>query len=204
MRFTKTLSLLALISFGFTAFAQQPEIQFFRYRDQRGINQFEAPFYTDKQFEGLRIRIGGNFAQQFQALSHENSYDMDANPNPNPGGELYYLAPGFNLATANLNFDVQLADGIRVAIESYMSARHHPEFWVKGGYIQFDKLPMFDNTDWFTDYVTVKIGHMEVNYGDQHFRRSDNGNVAYNAFVGNYIVDQFATEIGGEVYIHGK
>ena len=40
---------------------------------------------------------------------------------------------------------------------------------------------------------------MEINYGDAHFRRSDNGNAIYNPFVGNYIMDAFTTEIGGEV-----
>jgi hypothetical protein len=42
---------------------------------------------------------------------------------------------------------------------------------------------------------------MEINYGDAHFRRSDNGNAIYNAFVGNYIMDAFTTEIGGEAYL---
>ncbi len=31
--------------------------------------------------------------------------------------------------------------------------------------------------------------------------RSDNGNVIYNPFVGNYIMDAFTTEIGGEMYL---
>jgi hypothetical protein len=42
---------------------------------------------------------------------------------------------------------------------------------------------------------------MEINYGDAHFRRSDNGNAMYNPFVGNYIMDAFTTEIGGEAYL---
>jgi hypothetical protein len=82
-----------------------------------------------------------------------------------------------------------------------MSSRHHAEFWVKGGYIQVDKLPMFGNPDWFAEHVRVKVGHFQVNYGDQQFRRTDNGNAMYNPFVGNYIMDAFATEIGGEVYV---
>jgi hypothetical protein len=49
--------------------------------------------------------------------------------------------------------------------------------------------------------ATVRVGHMEINYGDAHFRRSDNGNALYNPFVGNYILDAFTTEIGGEVYL---
>jgi hypothetical protein len=156
------------------------------------------------EFKGMKVRIGGNFTQQFQALTHSNT----ATPNNVTIGttthdlnKLYPLANGFNLATANLRFDIQLEDGIRVTLENYMSSRHHPEFWVKGGYIQMDKLPMFGNPDWFTDYVTVKIGHFGPNYGDQQFRRSDNGNTILNPFVGNYIMDAFTTEIGGELYV---
>jgi hypothetical protein len=40
---------------------------------------------------------------------------------------------------------------------------------------------------------------MEINYGDAHFRRTDNAQALQNPFVGNYIMDAFATEIGGEV-----
>lgn len=41
---------------------------------------------------------------------------------------------------------------------------------------------------------------MENNYGDAHFRRSDNGNAFMNPFVGNNIMDAFITEMGAEVY----
>jgi hypothetical protein len=50
----------------------------------------------------------------------------------------------------------------------------------------------------------VRVGHFEINYGDAHFRRSDNGNAIYNPFVGNYIMDAFTTEIGGEVYLKAR
>ncbi len=43
---------------------------------------------------------------------------------------------------------------------------------------------------------------MEVNYGDTHFRRSDGGNGIFNPFADNNIMDEFATEIGGEFYIY--
>ena len=86
----------------------------------------------------------------------------------------------FNLATANLNLDVQLGDGIRLALENYMSSRHHSEFWVKGGYIQVDKLPMFSNPAVVDELCHRQDRHFEVNYGDQHFRRTDNGNAMWN------------------------
>jgi hypothetical protein len=52
--------------------------------------------------------------------------------------------------------------------------------------------------------VTIKVGDFDVDYGDQHYRRTDGGNTMYNPFVENYIMDEFATEIGGEVYYHSK
>jgi hypothetical protein len=65
-----------------------------------------------------------------------------------------------------------------------------------------------DNMDFISDgfmsglmeNVTIKFGHMEINYGDTHFRRSDNGSAIYNPFVGNYLMDAFSTEVGGEIY----
>lgn len=186
-----------------SVFAQKG-IQFNRPADQRGINVFETSKADTVEFTGLKLKIGGNFTQQFQSISHSNTADVNDFPF-GPGtvdlNQLYPLSSGFNLATANLRFDVQLEDGIRITLENYMSSRHHSEFWVKGGYIQIDKLPMFGSPDWFTNYVTVKFGHFGINYGDQQFRRSDNGNTFYNPFVGNYIMDAFATEIGGEVYV---
>jgi hypothetical protein len=48
--------------------------------------------------------------------------------------------------------------------------------------------------------LTLKVGHMEINYGDAHFRRNDGGNTFYNPFIENNILDAFNTEIGGELY----
>lgn len=187
------LGLIVLLSAD-TLLAQQAKIDYFRPYDQNGINIFETPKESTVPFDGLAVRLGANFTQQYQMLTHSNESALEANA-------LFPLGNGFNLAAANLNINVQLEDGIMVTLENYMSARHHSEFWVKGGYIQIDKLPMFNNPQWFTDLVRVKIGHMQINYGDQQFRRTDNGNALYNPFVGNYIMDAFATEIGGEVYL---
>jgi hypothetical protein len=103
---------------------------------------------------------------------------------------------------ANLYTDVQLGDGIRLGLTTYLSARHHNEAWVKGGYIQFDKLP-FKGQFWsnLMKFTTIKVGHMEINYGDAHFRRSDGGHTLYNPFMESYIMDAFATEIGTEIYM---
>lgn len=164
--------------------------------DQSGINVFETKKGQDAPFDGLKVRFGAGFTQSFQNLEHENKSTIPANA-------LYKITPGFNTANANLYMDVQLADGIRLNLTSYLSSRHHNETWVKGGFIQFDKLPFKgDVWDMIMSIATIKVGHMEINYGDQHFRRSDGGHTLYNQFIENYIMDEFATEIGGEVYLN--
>lgn len=171
---------------------------YFRPYDKNGINVFETSKQPDTiPFSGLRLRFGAGFTQGFQSLKHSNTAtDKDG------ANKLYALTSGFNTAMANLNMDVQLADGIRLNLTSYLSTRHHNETWVKGGYIQFDKLP-FKGKVWddIMKVTTLKLGHMEINYGDAHFRRSDAGSTITNPFAENYILDAFTTEIGGEVYV---
>ena len=172
---------------------------YWRPYDQRGINVFETTKQDDTvTFEGPRVRFGAGFTQQFQSLKHENKTAL-LNTTTN---RLYPFQSGFMTAQANLFMDIQLADGIRLNVTSYLSSRHHNETWVKGGYIQFDKLP-FKGKFWkqLMEVATIKVGHMEINYGDAHFRRSDGGQTLYNPFMDNYIVDAFATEIGGEVLL---
>jgi hypothetical protein len=175
-------------------------IQNIRPQDMRGLTVFEAPKDETANYEGFKLDFGAAFTQQFQALSHSNTAaerlvgDVNAN-------ELVDLGWGFNLATANFFLNAQLAPGVRVALESYMSSRHHSEFWVKGGYLQIDASPFeIAALENLMQYLTLKVGHFEINYGDAHFRRTDNGNALYNPFVENYIMDAFATEIGAEAY----
>ncbi|MDB5207448.1 MAG: hypothetical protein JWR72_2523 [Flavisolibacter sp.] len=171
---------------------------YWRPYDQRGLNVFETNKTPDTlAFEGPRVRIGAGFTQQYQNLKSKNTAVNNQGIN-----KLYPISPGFMTAMANLFLDIQLADGIRLNVTTYLSTRHHNEAWVKGGYIQFDKLP-FKGKFWtkLMDVATIKVGHMEVNYGDAHFRRSDAGQALYNPFMESYIMDAFATEIGGEVFL---
>jgi hypothetical protein len=176
-------------------------IQHIRPQDQRGIPMFEAPKDDNVPFLGFKLDWGAAFTQQFQGLTHENSAapKMVNNVNAN---QLMDIGNGFNNASANLNLNVQIASGIRVALTTYLSSRHHQEAWVKDGYLLIDESPIdLAPLNSLMKFVTVKAGHFEINYGDAHFRRSDNGNAIYNPFIGNLIMDAFTTEVGGEVYI---
>lgn len=177
------------------------EVDFFRPYDKRGLHMFETTKDDlNKPYEGRKISIGAGFAQQFQALKNENPGAL--NNTGTDANALYALAPGFSLAQANLYIDAQLTEGIRLHLANYMASKHHNEFWVKGGYLQIDKFP-FKGEFWdnLSQLVTVKAGHMEINYGDAHFRRPDGGHTLYSPFMEGNILDAFATEIAGEVYV---
>lgn len=179
-------------------FAQnQRNLQYFRTPGVKGLNVFETTKDSaGPEFDGLKVRLGGDFTLQFQAIDHSTS----------SGDTLATMGNNFNLPTANLNLDVQLLDGMRVNMNTYLSSRHHREAWVKGGYIQVDNLNFIkqDFLKSLTDMMTIKVGLDEINYGDAHFRRSDNARAFYNPFVGNFLMDGFSTEAFGEVNLQKK
>lgn len=185
--FTTILLLIMHISY-----AQQPELGYFRTQDQNGVNVFETPKQNDVPFTGIQVRVGGDFALQFQGISQTND-----------GDSLLALGNNFNLPTANLNIDVQLEDGVRMHLRTYLSSRHHTEAYVKGGHIQIDKLDFISEGlfSGFMNVSTLRFGMDEINYGDAHFRRSDNARAIFNPFVGNYIMDAFTTEPFAELTV---
>jgi hypothetical protein len=200
---------IAIVAFGIPAMAQDQQMQYFRPNNGNGINTFETTKSDTTSFRKMKVFVGGNFEQEFQGLRDQNTAisviktvgTVKGNVNNLTG-----LTDGFDLAMANMNLDAQLDDGVRVSLSLYLSARHHEETWVKGGYIQFDKLTFLHSKliDTLMKSFTIKIGQFDVDYGDQHFQRSDGGNTIYNPFIENYIMDEFATELGGELYYHHK
>lgn len=150
---------------------------------------FEEPKLSGSDSGRFGVKVGGDFALQYQILNHTAD------------SALIPLGTGFNLPAANFALNVMLARGIKLNLVTYLSSRHHNEAWVKGGYLLVDELSFLNSpkVDKIMDYLTIKIGDMEVNYGDAHFRRSDNGHVTKNPFVGNYIMDAFTTATAMEV-----
>ena len=187
------------------AHPQLIQISHFRAHDVRGLNIFEPSKAEGVPYTGFKLQWGAAFTQQFQDLKHQNT----AAPNIVGGVDInrpISIGAGFNNADANLYMDVQLARGIRVALTSYLTSRHHNETWIKDGYLLIDGSPYESPTlDNLMKYLTLRLGHFEINYGDMHFRRTDNGQAMFNPLVGNLIMEAFTTEIGGEAYVraHG-
>ncbi|PHR69225.1 MAG: hypothetical protein COA67_10875 [Lutibacter sp.] len=191
---TLILAMTCITINGQVVTVKSQELQNFRPTGYDGINIFETKKDTVK-FDGLKVKMGADFALQFQGLNHSNDLD-----------NLVDLGSNVNLPTANLNIDAQLIDGVRVHLRTYLSSRHHNESWVKGGYLQIDNLDFIKEGfgSKFTDIASIRIGVDEINYGDAHFRRSDNASAIYNPFVGNYLMDSYSTEAFMELNLMPK
>lgn len=192
----KKRSLLAVVALLTTciAFAQ------LRPTNKDGINIFETP-KTDTEFKGLNVKIGGALTLPYSTLDHSNAHGEYVSDNDLT---LVPLTNNFGLPQANLFIQSNLSDGIYLNFELYLASRHHNETWVKGGFLQLEKMPFlpWDFVDDIMEVTTIKVGQFDVNYGDAHFRRSDGGLTFYNPFMENHIMDEFATEIGAEVDVH--
>lgn len=195
------IAALAITNLGF---AQEYQLDNFNPSDKRSINAFEPKKDSVTNFDHLRVKIGGAFALQFQGLSHKNTAVPVITPSTGVNAnELFKISNNFNLPTANLDIDVALYDGVNLHLRTFLSSRHHNETYVKGGYLQIDKLD-FIKKDFLKDvmkYATIKIGQDEMNYGDAHFRRTDNAYSITNPFIaGNILMDAYATFPFMEVY----
>lgn len=136
--------------------------------------------------------VGVNTVGYWQALNHSNS-----------DGSLNSLTTGFQSAAGNLNFRSKVAEGIDLYFEIYLSSRHHEgQVSPREGYLTITAVPQglnFLPVNKVFEYLNVKAGHFEIDYGNQHLRRSDNAQVQNNPLIGNDVVDPNVVYVGMEI-----
>src|SRR6187431_436530 len=109
-------------------------------RGKDGINVFDVQ-KNDAEFDGISIDLGGAFNMDFQAINSFN--DQPTNfpaPSNITGYRLMNTENNFILPSADMTIGAQLFDGVRVNLDIYLASRHHNMTYVKGGYLQVDKL----------------------------------------------------------------
>ena len=180
------------------------EIQHIRPADQRGVNVFESPKDDEVAFNGFTLSFGGAFTQEFQGLhtqTGERSGDQRRQREP-----AHHHRP--RLQQRRREPQHQRADRPgHPRRDDVVPVGAPPPGVVGQGRLSRSSTSRRSTTRCsraIMKYTTLRVGHFEINYGDQHFRRSDNGNAMYNPFVGNYILDDFTTEIGAEVYVRAN
>jgi len=193
---TGLLSTVLMTGFAFAQETATTTMRDYLAPEKTTRNIFEDPKIEAPEYDGVQISVGGDFALQFQSLDHSTKAVLGKDY------ELNTMGADFNLPTANLDINAYLAKGLKMHLRTYLSARHHNEAWVKGGYIQIDNLD-FISKGLLSDLMKnarIKIGMDELNYGDAHFRRTDNAEAINNPFVENNIMDAFSTQAFGEIY----
>jgi hypothetical protein len=148
------------------------------------------------QFEDMSLYVGFESVGRWQALQQENVYIKNVKQ---PG-----LDPGFQDPFGNLNFLASIPDKLDVYFDTYIASRPHSNtMYGHEGYILFKQLPAPLNTGLFADgfnYVNVKLGAFDIDFGDDNYRRSNNARVQRNPLIANPLIDPNVEEIGGEIY----
>lgn len=69
----------AMAAFGFGAMAQgiQPDLQYYRLPGYDGLNVFETGKKNEVVYDGFKVRLGGDFALQYQFLNHSADVSTD-------------------------------------------------------------------------------------------------------------------------------
>jgi len=152
----------------------------------------QAQTSTEADTTKDRIDIGVQAVGALQMLNQSND-----------GNSLQKISSGFQSAAGNLTIDAVITDGIDVYAELYLSSPNHiGDVYDREGYIHVEHLPDYfgESVNSIFEYIDVKAGHMELNFGDQRLYRSDVAQVQKNPLFGNYIVDPNTIGIGAEIY----
>ena len=138
---------------------------------------FEQPKDTSA-FNGVEFNWNADLTFNYQGLDQTYGTDLKA---------------GLSLPTANLDVNAKVLSGFNVKLETMLSSHHHHETFVKGGHATIDNLdfvsPGFGAG--FMENATIRVGVNDVNFGDAHFRRTDNADVMRNPFISNLGVESY-------------
>jgi hypothetical protein len=148
------------------------------------------------RLEDMNLYMGLQTVGRYQALQQSNVYIKGVSQ---PG-----LDPGFQDPFANLSFLGSIPDKLDVYFDTYVASRPHSStMYGHEGYILFKRLPApLDKgaLGGLFDYINVKVGAFDIDYGDDNYRRSNNARTQRNPLIDNPLVDTNVEEIGGEVY----
>lgn len=148
------------------------------------VQTFE-PAKDTSAFTAPVIGWNADLTFNYQGLSHE--YDLFGKTGEAP------LQAGLSLPTANFDITAKVLSGFNVRLETMFSSHHHNETYVKGGYATIDNLDFIDPGfgSSFMKNATLKVGVDDINFGDDHYRRSDNADVMRNPFIHNMGVEAY-------------
>ena len=148
----------------------------------------------------LEVFFGVETVGTLQAIDHEDAFNA-------AGAELPSIDPGFQTAWGNLEFGASYGENreIEMFFDLYLASRPHAsQTYGHQGYLLLHAVPenlsnlKILNTVF--DYIDIKAGHFQINWGDNYYHRSDNADVQRNPLIGNFVVDPEIASVGAEIY----
>jgi len=199
------IAVLAFLFFVvFKMYGEQPEL----------INEestFVSDYTENLNHNGIEIAnvndikffLGLHTVARFQAITQENVFVLSDGEFVEP----VKLGAGAQTSFANLEFRINLSDDIVVFFDGLLATQRHPTRWWGGnGYIYFRRMPENSFLSTFNgifNYIDLKVGNFNADFGDEWYRRSMNGDVQRNPLVGTPVVSTMGTEPGFEI-IHKR
>jgi hypothetical protein len=149
------------------------------------------------RWDDMNLLMGFQAVMRFQDLQNSDVYSQGVRQ---PG-----LEPGFQTPFGDLSFLAKFDDRMDIYYDLYLASRPHEEnTYGHEGFIIFHQMPGSlaenDLISRFFDVADVKVGAFDIDFGDSHYRRSNNARVQNNPLVGNFVVDPETEEIGLEIY----
>ena len=145
------------------------------------------------QWQDMKFYMGFWTVGRFQAIQQFNV----------PGNT--GLNPGFQDPYADLSLYATIPGKFDMFADFYVSSAPHANtMYGHEGYMVFKQMPGPFAKDSLPneifDYINVKVGAFDIDFGDNNYHRSNNAWVQNNPLIGNPLVDPNTEEIGAEVY----
>jgi hypothetical protein len=180
-----------------TLFAPRTEDKYFSPFDDMNPAHMRADMPMQvARYEDMSLSMGLQTVGRFQTLQQQDAFTGSTKQSG--------LDPGFQDPFANLSFLAAIPNRMEVYFDLYIASRPHAStMYGHEGYMIFEGLPApFDAgpIGEVFNYVNVKVGAFDLDFGDDNYRRSNNARVQRNPLIGNPLVDPNVEEIGGEIY----
>jgi len=149
----------------------------------------------------MNLFLGLNTVGRVQYLQQYNVFDTVV-PNSVVTGP---LEPGIQTPFGQFSLLADFDGAMEVYFDIYIATRPHEDLLqADEGFLLLRQLPgpLGENSlvNAFFERANVKFGAFEIDYGDHHYRRSNNADVQRNPLIGNYVIDPRTTDIGAEIF----
>ncbi len=144
------------------------------------------------QYGNMKLYMGFWTVGRFQALQQYNLHS--------PTG----MNPNFQTPYAMMDLYATVPHEFDMFADFYIASPEHPaQTYGDEGWMVFKQIPGVSHNspiNEMMDYINVKVGAFDIDFGDNNYHRSKDAWVQNNPLIGNPLVDPSTEEIGGEVY----